>query len=158
MTSIAGRGVPHAALFALIRVLTPLCLTATTAADERRPFAVEGAPADEEEPLTGLAFVFFHDTDLQRPAAHGVEQQLNMELTGYNDCSKLWLGEVLSPVTGLLSSEAETDTGVRLYLDGKPVIDGWSRDGARAGTLRASGEALQAGLVEGRRAEDRLLR
>jgi hypothetical protein len=110
----------------------PLCFIASAASAED----AGGEPADA---LPGLAFVLFNDTEFQRPAEHGVEEQLNMELTGYNDCSKLWLGAIRLPVTGETAFEVETDAGVRLYADGKLVIDGWSRDGARRGTVR--GEA-----------------
>ena len=87
----------------------------------------------------GLAFVLFNDTEFQRPAADGVEEQVDMEVTGYNDCSKLWLGAIRLPVTGETAFAVETDAGARLYVDGKPAIDGWSREGARRGTVQ--GEA-----------------
>ncbi len=88
-----------------------------------------------DQALPGLASVLFHDTQLQRPAESGVDERIDMTLTGYNDCSKLWLGSLTLPVGGRVVLDAEAQQGIRLYLSGELVIDGWSPEGVRQGAV-----------------------
>ena len=44
--------------------------------------------------------------------------------------SRRWTGKVEAPVTGSYTFTARGDDGVRLYLSGTKVIDGWSDHGA----------------------------
>lgn len=91
----------------------------------------------------GLQFVMFNDTALQRPAFLGVDTQLNMTLTGYNDCSRLWIGQITFPVTGEIAFDAECQQGLRLHIGGRLVIDGWGPDRLRRGSVKAqAGETL----------------
>lgn len=86
----------------------------------------------------GLPYAFFHDASLTRLAAQGVDDQVNIELTGYHDCSRLWLGNITFPVTGQVRLEAEAAQGLRLHLGGKLVLDGWAPDGVREATVMAT--------------------
>lgn len=95
------------------------------------------APPSIGQPQPGLVWVMFHDTALQRPAGHGVDARLDLTLTGYHDCSRLWLGSLVSPVGGDIVLLAEAAQGVRVYLGGACVIDGWGPDKARQGPWRA---------------------
>lgn len=91
----------------------------------------------------GLQFVMFNDTALQRPAFAGADTQLNMAVTGYRDCSRLWLGQITFPVAGEIIFEAECQQGLRLYVGGTLVIDGWGPDRPRRGSINArTGETL----------------
>ena len=130
------------------------------------------AGEDAKEPAhPGLAFVFFDDTDFQRPAARnvfadrpagpagfnaglpigkntGVDPQINMELKGYNDCSKLWMGRIVFPAAGEVTFAAEADKGVRLFVDDKAVIDGWLPGGVHQGTIQVTGGQSSAFRLE----------
>lgn len=104
----------------LLVLLAVLLLATTTAAAE-----------------PGLAYVLFNDTALQRPAEHGVDRGLNMTLTGYNDCSRLWLGYLTLPQDAEVTLEVEVEQGARVYVDGKAVIDAWAAGSPRRGAFGA---------------------
>lgn len=95
-----------------------------------------------ERARPGLAWVRYHDTGFQRPALSGTDSQVNLTLTGYNDCSQVWRGRIRLPILGSVTLSAEAQQGVRLYIGDQLVIDGWSPEGAREGSY----------TVEGRRA------
>ena len=100
-------------------------------------------PGWPQEQAPGLPWILFNDPLLQRPAQQGLDPQVNMTLTGYNDCSKLWLGSITFPVAGEVTLEAEVEQGLRLYIGGKCVIDGWTAGGSRKGAMVAvAGRAL----------------
>jgi hypothetical protein len=46
---------------------------------------------------------------------------------GYDDFSIRWSGWIKIPVTGRYRFQTETDDGVRLYIDGKKVVDRWTQ-------------------------------
>ena len=119
------------ALVALSAVATRLCL-----------------PAAADDLLPGLPAVLFHDTSFSRPAERQTDSRIDMQISGTNDCSKLWIGRLRAPRTAEVTFRAEAQQGLRLYLDGRPVIDGWSPEGERSGTM-----ALQAGQVVALRVE-----
>lgn len=100
-----------------------------------------GASAEGLEP--GVPWVMCHDTALQRPALSGMDAQVGLALTGYNDCSRLWLGRLTFPVAAEVTLEAEAQQGIRVYLGGRAVIEGWRTDGARSGSVTVgAGETL----------------
>lgn len=119
-----------------MRALRVLLLLAACAA------VAQAAPPDDLRP--GLPYVLFNSDDLQRPAEHGLDPAPNMALAGYNDCSRLWLGWLKLPAAEV-TLEAEVAQGVRLYVDGKCVIDKWNEEGTHGGTVRA-GEGKPAPL------------
>lgn len=88
-----------------------------------------------ESTRPGLAWVLFNDTLLQRPALAGTDAQVNFVLTGYNDCSRLWLGRLRFPTSGPVTITAEAHQGLRLYVADQCVIDGWTPQGPREGSL-----------------------
>lgn len=90
--------------------------------------AAQSAPtAGAGDAKPGLAYVQFHSATLTRPAAHGVDLQVNLD-TGdrIRDYSRLWLGEIRAPVQGDLTFSVEADDGCRLTVGGKTIIDAWS--------------------------------
>ncbi len=115
--------------------------------------------ADELKP--GLIYVFFDDTAFQRPGSHGaesgvrnhgtitrieshgVEDQVDLDITGIQGFSRLWTGQIRFPADAEVTFTVETDHGLRLYVDDKVVIDGWAKDGSREGKLVAkAGQTL----------------
>jgi hypothetical protein len=110
-------------------------------------------PADDLKP--GLVFVFFDDTGFHRPGnhgaelgirshdvvteikSHGVEEQVDLDVAGIQGFSRLWIGQIRFPADANVTFTVETDHGLRLYVDDKPVIDGWAKDGPRQGELVA---------------------
>ncbi|MCC5043571.1 MULTISPECIES: glycoside hydrolase family 3 protein [Xanthomonas] len=70
---------------------------------------------------------------------------------GKDDFSVRWHGQLLPPVSGNYELQIAADDGVRLYLDGKPLIDQWSdAPRMRGGTATV---ALQAGKAYDLRVE-----
>ena len=70
---------------------------------------------------------------------------------GKDDFSVRWHGQLLPPVSGNYELQIAADDGVRLYLDGKPLIDQWS-DAPRMRSSTAT-VALQAGKAYDLRVE-----
>jgi hypothetical protein len=86
--------------------------------------------------MPGLVWVFFNDTGMTRPHETGVDHQINVDTAdSINDFSKVWLGRVAAPVAGDVTFVAEADNGLRLWVGDKLVIDGWTEDGVREGTI-----------------------
>ncbi|MEW6360314.1 MAG: PA14 domain-containing protein [Planctomycetota bacterium] len=121
MTSPLIEGASNLTTFWIAIAIACVCMNLPSAAQDK------GRP--------GLVFVFFNSNELQRPGQCGVEQQINAELKG-TSCSGLWMGQIYFPATGEVAFDAEADRGVRLFLGGKAVIDGWSPDDARRGAVR----------------------
>ena len=44
-----------------------------------------------------------------------------------------WLGVIRAPISGEVTFHAEADNGLRLWLCGDLIIDGWSEKGQRNG-------------------------
>src|SRR5262249_36072571 len=61
-----------------------------------------------------------------------------------------WTGQLLPPVTGQYTFTVLSDDGVRLWIDGEPVVDDWTAHplGEASGTI-----ALEAGVRVGIRLE-----
>ena len=99
------------------------------------PFAAESGAAQAEREQAGLAWVFFNDVAMRRPAEMGVDRQIRLD-TGntINDYARVWIGRVRAPRAGEVTFHAEADNGLRLWLGGRPVLDGWSKP-VREGTF-----------------------
>ena len=93
----------------------------------------------------GAVYVFFDDEGFQRPGTHGpeeqirshgavteihnygVERQIGLAIEGINGFSKLWMGQIRFPTAGEVTFLAEVDDGMRLFVGGTSIIDGWAR-------------------------------
>jgi hypothetical protein len=99
------------------------------------------APGWAQASGPGLPWVLFNDTALQRPALSGTDARVDMTLTGYDDCSRLWLGSITFPAAGAVTLAAEAEQGLGLYVGGRCVVDGWQPGDARSGQVTvAAGE------------------
>ncbi|MCP4639319.1 MAG: hypothetical protein GY851_02745, partial [bacterium] len=124
-------------------VTKPVLLLAFTA-------ACSVCVADPVDPQSGLIRVFFDDIAMSRPNSMAVADRIDLDTgTTINDCAYVWMGYVVAPVAGEMTFFAEADNGLRLFLDGKAVIDGWGEGLAREGEFRfaAEGEAVPLRLT-----------
>ena len=108
-------------------------------------------PADAKPGEHGLRGEYFKNMTLSGPAALvRIDKQVNFEWTmGSPDStippdqfSARWTGKLIPAVSGTYRIGASTDDGLRLYIDGKLLIDSWYDRGA---TLDAVTLKLEAG-------------
>ncbi|MBI5395946.1 MAG: hypothetical protein HZA91_11670 [Verrucomicrobia bacterium] len=105
------------------------------------PMAAVVATNDDLRP--GLAYVQFHSPALSRPAANGIDPQVNLDTgSSIRDFSRVWLGSLKAPVAGELAVTADADNGCRLFVGGKRVIDAWSRPAGEGKLTVNKGELL----------------
>ena len=97
----------------------------------------------EEAPQLGLVSVIFESTDFTRPTGLAVMELVNVD-TGWkiNDYSRVWVGQIRSPVSGPIDVSAEADDGLRLSIGGKRIIDGWGLNLPRSGTFTGQKDQL----------------
>src|SRR6266567_8749261 len=99
----------------------------------------------------GLKAEFFNNVILQgAPILERVDPQINFNWNGDSPApgvsgqtfSARWTGELVAPVDGDYRLGGSADDGFRLYLDGKLLVDDWSRHSERTMTALVH---LQAG-------------
>jgi hypothetical protein len=105
------------------------------------------AQASDASGHPGLAYVFFNQSDFQRPAEAGVQPVIRMETQGVN-FGWLWLGKVRFPEAAEVIFSAEADDGLRLYLGDAIVIDGPDPGNAREGKISVSAGQILAIWLE----------
>ena len=87
--------------------------------------AAAGGAAVVVEP--GLPWVRYHDVAMTRVSGAGVDARLELDTgAATHDFAQFWRGHVRAPVAGTVTFRAEADDGVRLWIGGRLVIDGWS--------------------------------
>ena len=95
---------------------------------------------------TGLAAVYYNALDLSGAVALSrTDANVNFDWaggspgTGVNadNFSARWSGQVLAPVTGTYTFTTSSDDGVRLWVNGQPLINNWTDHGPTndSGTL-----------------------
>lgn len=94
-----------------------------------------GNAAGQPKLQAGLDYEFFGSPTLERLGDSGSALDVGPMDKGHNDWGLRFTGLLMPPADGEYAFRAEADTGLRLYLDGNPVIDGWAPDGARTGKV-----------------------
>ena len=107
------------------------------------------APAQADEPRTGLKAEYFDYTDLTGKLAERIDQTIDFDwdrgepVPGVgDDFSARWTGIITPAHTETYKFIARSDDGVRLWIDGQLVIDDWELHPA---AYRDGEIALQAG-------------
>ncbi len=136
------------------RVFTALTLVCSWAASIVPELLADQDDRTDRRP--GLAYVFFDDPGLIRPGSHdldkgikshdiptaikshGVEPAIDLDISGVDGFSKLWVGQIHFPNDGKVTFVAEADDGLRLIIDGRVIVDGWSPTGNREGSIIVS--------------------
>jgi hypothetical protein len=90
-----------------------------------------GAPNPQHRP--GLLYERFGNTDLTRSFGTRYAPNLDAMDNENNDYGLRFTGFLAAPIAGEYFFRVEADTGARLILGSKTVIDGWAPTGARAG-------------------------
>lgn len=100
---------------------------------------------------TGLTGQYYNNTDLEgQPVLTRRDPGIDFnwhggspaELLSRDHFSVRWTGKLKAPATGLYTFKLSADDGVRLWVDGKLVIDSWEN---RSGVNRTASARLQAG-------------
>lgn len=110
----------------------------------------------------GLHAEFFAGDNFDRKVTSRIDPQINFDWVWDSPApgvpadhfSVKWTGFLKAPVPGRYTLITETDDGVRLYLDGKLLIDHWRPDDAAGEKsveveLTAQPHALEFDFVEG---------
>jgi hypothetical protein len=108
-------------------------------------------PPPVPTPTSGLKIEYYDDRNLTALRASGVSPQVSFNwgsaaphasLTNDNEYGVRWVGEVLIDRAGAWNFYTVSNDGVRLFIDGQPVIDNWSQHRAtedRAGVSLSQG-------------------
>lgn len=94
---------------------------------------------------TGLAVTYYDNMDLTAPVVTRVDPTVDFNwgrgspaaAVGADTFSGRWTGRVQAVETGAYLFRTISDAGVRLWVDGKVVIDAWTPHAARADTSAA---------------------
>jgi len=110
-------------------------------------------PPDAKPGEHGLRGEYFDNRTLSgTPVLVRTDRQVNFEwamgspdsTVPVDQFSVRWTGKIIAPVTGLYKFGASTDDGLRLWLDGKLLIDSWFDRGATLDFVEVKLEAGRA--------------
>ncbi len=130
----------------MLRIWTVAVLMAGSAVLATDPVAGNAAGQPKLQP--GLAYERFGNPALERVAESGSVPDIAAMDKGDNDWGLRFSGLLAPGMDGEYAFRAEADTGVRVKIDGKLVIDGWAPDSARTGKATFAKAAPSAIVVE----------
>jgi Glycosyl hydrolases family 16/PA14 domain len=112
--------------------------------------AAPQATAATSHPVHGLGVTYYDNPDLTGRSFSGIDRNVNFNwglgspaaLIGPDTFSARWTGKVLPTVSGIHTFHADGDDGVRLWVDGRQLVDDWA---LRPATGRSGSIALTAG-------------
>ena len=110
--------------------------------DGQREKTIRSVPVTEttwpEHPVLtpGLYGFLFASGNLTREVGDEISETIDFDKgkARGTDWSERWKGAVTGPITGKVTFRAEANAGIRLWIDGEPVIDGWGPEKPRSGT------------------------
>jgi len=87
----------------------------------------------------GLSGEYFNNLKLEGAALKRVDAQIDFDwdqgkpMEGINEdnFSVRWTGQILPPQSAMYTFSTRSDDGIRVWVDGKPLIDGWRDQSAR---------------------------
>lgn len=89
--------------------------------------------ADQHKNQQGLTAHYFGNTNLSGTPTTVMDPQINIPVNGGagpfglgGSWSARWTGNLIVPTTGTYTLTTYSDDGVRVWLDGNPVIDHWN--------------------------------
>ncbi|MCK5834120.1 MAG: glycoside hydrolase family 3 C-terminal domain-containing protein, partial [Lentisphaeria bacterium] len=109
-------------------------------------------PVTDQDNRQGLEAEYFNNTELEgQPVFTRIDQEVNFNWKGGRPHKKInkdhfsvrWTGRLEAPETGNYTITARCDDGVKVWLDGKLIINDWSTHGARDANSKPI--SLQAG-------------
>ena len=92
--------------------------------------------ADYDQYSPGLTGLLFDDAAMQKPLLQWRIMSLNSDELNWfdrDDCTAEWRGYLNAPFTGTIRFDAEASTGIRLFIGGDTIVDGWGLDQPRSG-------------------------
>ncbi len=98
---------------------------------------------------SGLPWVRYSSPDFRKVADLGVDSKIDMDTgTAENDYSQIWIGMIKCPTDRIVTVTAEADNGLRLFIGGEMIIDGWDEQGARRGTFTVKKDEIMPLRIE----------
>jgi alpha-D-xyloside xylohydrolase len=114
----------------------------------------------------GLNVQYFSGVDFDKPAGSSVDTKIDYDwpgpplanpppgLTGFDRFSARWTGTITAPESGEYEIGGEYDDGIRIYIDGKLLVEDWSYGakrykGAKVTLKKGQRVALKAEFHQG---------
>jgi beta-glucanase (GH16 family) len=158
--SVHGRGIRRSTVTTALLLAVATGISSNPSAGEfRRPASPASGQASSTRAVTlgqpdpaagrGLRVSYYDNGDFTGRSWHGIDRNVNFDwgsgapgpLTDGDDFSARWTGEVVPPSSGHYTFSTYADDGVRLWVDGRKLVDDWAPDQAkeRSGTITLTG-------------------
>ncbi len=99
--------------------------------------------------ISGIPWIQYFSPDFTRVSDIGIDPQIDLN-TGQqlNDYSRIWIGLIKWPDDQTITLSAEADNGLRLFVEGQLIIDGWITQSIREARWQAPKETMVPIRVE----------